>query len=629
MLGKLPGIIFPWSFPPDHMHSLDENATPKYCKMFRGVFFPTIVGANQEDVEEALGEDEFEDAHGEEAESDASDSESDSDSAEGDEADDEADGDVRAAVVGRKRKRKHHSPIKATASLRTQKLVENKRAHGATGKTKKPDKKIDDAPKFRATDEPYNIPPEAWTELSSLIEESAQWFPTSFGARLFNFGKHCHQMTASQWHLFVTHLAPIYFKVLLEPDDYEEFVNYVNVVRGIKAHSHTEASLALLEHQILKFCTYWERRFYGGDWLRLSACLPSIHQLRHFPSAIRWAGPTEGYGQPAGERLNGHTARTAKSRTSANVNIANIALKDAHEHHLEYVIKLRTADVETSDSDEEDPRREALDAQFAALLVTIRPPSDTARTVLDIDPLDLPEGAVAGDVILGIEGYNPNAPDTREWILTDLTRRKYRSIFGKGPRKALKKFLVANGAMNFAEKLPSGEDLEIQRWNTCIVTHPPEHKHAGPEFKFKVTGTNSDLKLKGAEFDDKRKKRSSTFCIYKAVESEDDQDDREDKFAAEIVFFFKVKATLPEEEEQEDGKLELAYVRHLQISADGPLSKLTGGLAAASGVIGAHWVIRCRDIVDLAGLVKSSGGGVYVVGREGALDLGLKLNYIS
>ena len=39
VLGKLPGIVFPWSFPPDHMHLLDENIEQKYTKMLRGVFF--------------------------------------------------------------------------------------------------------------------------------------------------------------------------------------------------------------------------------------------------------------------------------------------------------------------------------------------------------------------------------------------------------------------------------------------------------------------------------------------------------------------------------------------------------------------------------------------------------------
>lgn len=69
--------------------------------------------------------------------------------------------------------------------------------------------------------------------------------------------------------------------------------------------------------------------------------------------------------------------------------------------------------------------------------------------------------------------------------------------------------------------------------------------------------------------------------------------------------------------------IELAYIRHLPVVRNGPLCKLAGGLAAATGA-GAHWVVRCRDIVDQAGLVKAGGGAVYVVGRDGALDLELQ-----
>lgn len=51
ILGKLPSIIFPWSFPPDIMHLSFENVVPKLMRHYRGVFFGTgsnVAGADYE-----------------------------------------------------------------------------------------------------------------------------------------------------------------------------------------------------------------------------------------------------------------------------------------------------------------------------------------------------------------------------------------------------------------------------------------------------------------------------------------------------------------------------------------------------------------------------------------------------
>ena len=39
ILGALPGIKFPWSFPPDVMHLFYENVIPRVTRHYRGVFF--------------------------------------------------------------------------------------------------------------------------------------------------------------------------------------------------------------------------------------------------------------------------------------------------------------------------------------------------------------------------------------------------------------------------------------------------------------------------------------------------------------------------------------------------------------------------------------------------------------
>ena len=46
ILGALPGIRFPWSFPPDVMHLFYENVIPRIIKHYRGVFYMADTGTD-------------------------------------------------------------------------------------------------------------------------------------------------------------------------------------------------------------------------------------------------------------------------------------------------------------------------------------------------------------------------------------------------------------------------------------------------------------------------------------------------------------------------------------------------------------------------------------------------------
>ena len=93
------------------------------------------------------------------------------------------------------------------------------------------------------------------------------------------------------------------------------------------------------------------------------------------------------------------------------------------------------------------------------------------------------------------------------------------------------------------------------------------------------------------------------------------------KFLAEVRFFFQIRYGNDAAADEA-----LAYVRHLGVKKEGELYKLSGGVGAAKAkgpASGAHEVIRCADIVGLAGLIRGGDRDVFVVDEEGALWLNL------
>lgn len=147
MLGKLPSIIFPWSFPPDPMHLLFENGMPKMMDV---------------DVD-------------------------DDGSQYDDQADDESsEAEVAAAAAKRARPKRRLNRKRADVTAPTHRRQKRK-ADGAgdgpaarkPGKKDKKKKKDDPDAKFRATSDPWNIPVDAWLEMSRHIEESRPLLPHS------------------------------------------------------------------------------------------------------------------------------------------------------------------------------------------------------------------------------------------------------------------------------------------------------------------------------------------------------------------------------------------------------------------------------------------------------------------
>ncbi|KAI5836757.1 hypothetical protein DFP73DRAFT_488309, partial [Morchella snyderi] len=159
------------------------------------------------------------------------------------------------------------------------------------------------AKEFVETNDPYNIPPHIWYAIGKDIAASASTFPASFGDPVRNFAENCHHLKAAEWKLFTFLLAPIYFKNRIPDEDYEELLNLIDALHLCCDYAVTEGEIAVIETRLNRFYSYYERRYYGAKWERLSACLPVFHQILHVSGSISSAGPMFVYWQWPMERI--------------------------------------------------------------------------------------------------------------------------------------------------------------------------------------------------------------------------------------------------------------------------------------------------------------------------------------
>lgn len=205
--------------------------------------------------------------------------------------------------------------------------------------------------KFVRTRDPYNIPPPIWHEIGKDIAASAATFPASFGDPICDFAEHCHHMKAAEWNTFTFLLAPIYFKKHLPNEDYEELLNLIDALHLACDYILTEGEIKVIDQRLRRFYSYYERRYYDKKWERLPACLPVLHQVLHVARGIESAGPMFVYWQWPMERVCGMIAASAKSRVSANRNMAISILLNEQRNYLPYVVEKHEADEEVEDAD--------------------------------------------------------------------------------------------------------------------------------------------------------------------------------------------------------------------------------------------------------------------------------------
>lgn len=222
------------------------------------------------------------------------------------------------------------------------------------GKGKTAKKKDSAAPtkKFVKTSEPYNIAPDEWTKIGKDMAGSAATFPTLFGEPIRDFTEHCQHLKAAEWRMFMFLLAPIYLRNRLPEQDYSEFINLVDTLQLGCDYEIIEGKITVVEERLKRFAKYYEDHYYNKRWERLPACLPVFHQILHVAQGINWAGPMFVYWQWPMEWVCGMIAASAKSRVSANRNMAISMALNEQWNHLPYVISAtRRAEDEHEDSD--------------------------------------------------------------------------------------------------------------------------------------------------------------------------------------------------------------------------------------------------------------------------------------
>ncbi|RPA72439.1 hypothetical protein BJ508DRAFT_195545, partial [Ascobolus immersus RN42] len=107
---------------------------------------------------------------------------------------------------------------------------------------------------------------------------------------------------AANWQRFVYQQSPIYFKKYLPKRHYDEWMNLVEAMRLATRKVIRLGEVDEVKERMFRFVRYYEEEFYRFDADRVSACLPTIHQLRHIHEAILYWGPTYVYAQWAVER---------------------------------------------------------------------------------------------------------------------------------------------------------------------------------------------------------------------------------------------------------------------------------------------------------------------------------------
>ena len=241
-----------------------------------------------------------------------------------------------------------------------------------------------------------------------------------------------------------------------------------------------------------------------------------------------------------------------------------------------------------------------------------------------------------------------------EWMRknTDFTGRAVHADVLAGVRRFKTAVIVSRGAGS--NQYEAGADTAIR---VCGSVDPRQNRTRSAAFVL-YRSTPGDDVVKKARLAVRRELRTSgrPGLRGRQMEAEIDKDPRCSKeprtYLAEVEFFFKIRygaddnAIQAEDGDSQGGPSQmshyLAYVRHMPVMretfeptsdeiniiagpekdafADAILFKLTKGVG-----VGAHEVIACEDITELAGLIRGGDkdSEIYVVDKSGALWLDL------
>ncbi|RPA72547.1 hypothetical protein BJ508DRAFT_334940 [Ascobolus immersus RN42] len=175
-------------------------------------------------------------------------------------------------------------------------------------------------------------------EIGNDTKNSNGTYPDQLGEEMTNLEQTFRKMKAANWQRFLYHQSPVYFKKYLPKYHYDNCMNMVEAMRLSTRKVLDEYEAEEVGERFFQFVEYYEKEIYRYDIDRVTACLPTIHQLRHVHEAILNWGPTFSYAQWTVERINGMITSAVKSRKQPDENIATILEVDIHSSLLPFVI---------------------------------------------------------------------------------------------------------------------------------------------------------------------------------------------------------------------------------------------------------------------------------------------------
>lgn len=275
VFSKLTSIVYPWTFPPDVMHLVDENIPRLFLAHWMGA---VLLKQNSP---------------------------------------------AETQPKGRKPKQK--------GKKKTRKEKANK--NGTTATTATPfSETMGPTPT-----EPYILSTKTWGLIGNEISKSRKLFPTAFGKALRDISKYHASYKASELLNFMYLISPIVLNGRLPEAEYSHWHHLVLATERTRQFTLSEEEITEMGEDMVQAVTEYERLYYQYKRGRLSSCTSQVHGVLHLSAAIRLCGPNPTYHQYPTERMCGFIKSMTHSRSAPNRNLSIGILEAERLKYLPYV----------------------------------------------------------------------------------------------------------------------------------------------------------------------------------------------------------------------------------------------------------------------------------------------------
>lgn len=633
-------ICFTESFPPCSMHLFFENVLPNVTRHFRGKGFKSSTVDGNAHLSSSEESDEI------------------SDESSGNE---DNDSDHVPTFLNQtkssKRKRSSHAKKAAKTSKRGSKKQKKMDAQSKVVAEERRYKKKN----YIENEDPYNIKPRSWKRIGKEANNSNKTIPSSFSDTIRNVECFINKLKAANWKLWTLSQSPIHYLGELKEPHYSEYINLVKAIRLSVKYSLTAKEVSEIRNRFFRFTAWYEKNVYRYEFKRLSACLPSIHQLRHVADCIEEVGPMYVYSQWTCERACGMMARSAKSMVKPNENMAINLEVSEKLNILEFIMpEYAKSHYEVRDFVDKDGQLEVSDllSKWHRVSSGLEEPVFHFGNDLLFEPEE--EGLIESTdhVLTDVVTYTNRPINQKRWyapigqmrILMDFLDEEQYFHF-KIPRQRSAADFDDDEQIQFEDEYFRKFTKSLSKWRALKVQ---SILRLDRHFVINVRET----RITSSEVTTQNKKRASWFIQYEV-------DDEQLKlrnlppgtpriFVGEVIFFVQLK--IPEimdtvdnafafvPHPQLEGKflseeVQLAYIKEMpleairigdhldeEITRRAKISKRT--LASPQGlyllkttdlVPSRRWFVDCRSIVGLVGLIRAQQGEFVVWKDQGCI----------